>query len=123
MSVIPDLRLTPGAGLTHIKEQITRITSRLRSGLEQAGIEFLVGGIDISANERRTERRRSQATASGTEGATVRYQLHLWAIGLKHDIRQAEGALRATFGKSGSVHRPVMIGSFDGDPAGYAYAM
>ena len=122
LSIIPDVRLTAGATLAHIKEQITRIVAMLKSGIEEAGIGLLVGGIDISANERRVLRRR-RGTEVGDQAAVVRYQLHLWAIGSMRDIRKAENALRATFGKSTTVHRPVMIGSFDGDLAGFAYAL
>lgn len=104
-----------------MREQITRITTKIRSGFEEAGVSLLIGGIDISAN--------IDARDATTDGKTkssarrTRYQLHLWAIGREADLRRAEARLREIFKSTRSIRRPVMIQPFDGDAAGYAYAL
>ena len=86
----------------------------------QAGITFAVGGIDISVNQARRSRRSSKSPDWRPE---PRIQLHLWAICLESNVRAAEAEIRRTFGRSTTVHRPVLIGRFDGDRRGYAYAL
>ena len=120
LSVVPNLRLAPRASVKHIQEQLTRILNTIRRNLTEAGIHFLIGGIDISANE---DRRDSKRRGAQPRTATTRFQLHLWAIGLEGDIRQAEAAIRNAFGRSTTVRRPVLIGAFDGDNRGYAYGL
>jgi hypothetical protein len=116
LSIIPRLRLTVGATLPHMREQVTRVLTLLRKGLDDAGVKLLSGGIDISLNDEPTPK-------SPYAARRLRVQLHLWAIGPEQDIRQAEKTLRGIFPSSKQIPKPVYIRNFDGQLKGYAYAL
>jgi len=116
ISIIPKLRLTVGASLSHTKAQLTRVLTMLRKGLEEAGVQLLCGGIDLSLNEEPTQRYSS-------EMRRLRVQLHLWAIGPETDVRQAETKIRKIFAQATHIPRPIKIDEFDGRLRGYAYAL
>lgn len=116
ISVIPNLRVKVGASVSHTNTQLTRVLTTLRKGLEQAGVQLLCGGIDLSVNEEPT-------TRSSSDIKCLRVQNHLWAIGPETDIRHAESTIREIFAQATQIPRPVKIDRFDGRLKGYAYAL
>lgn len=122
LSIVQSVRLASRSSTRHLAAQLTHISTALRRGLDRAGITFLVGGIDISANEAKPARRRA-TDGSSPKPRQCRYQLHLWGIGRASEIRAGDPALRQAFRRTSTVHRPVMIASFDGSLQGYAYAL
>ncbi len=120
LSIIAGPRLAHGSIIRHIDEQVTRFATGLRRGITDAGIAWLIGGIDISANID-APGPRSKKKAKGTEA--VRYQLHLWAVGAEQEVRRAMPSLRKAFPNNRSTPRAVHHVKFDGAANGYAYAL
>ena len=122
LSIVPTIRLVSGSSLTQIREQVTRLMTKLTTGIEGSEVTFLIGGIDISANIDAASSRAKPSRERDRNEAT-RFQLHLLAIGREANIRAAAPALRQAFQATRQVRRPVMIKAFNGLSKGYAYAL
>jgi hypothetical protein len=97
-------------GWLHRHDVFEGIDWRLRSALSSVGVPA-VGGFDISANEHQANAFRPH------------WMPHAWILAPGRRMRRVEKDLRAWFPATQTVPRPVRMTSFDGAPAGFAYAL
>jgi hypothetical protein len=86
------------------------INRRTRRALSAVGVPA-VGGFDVSANEH-------EANAFSRH-----WMPHAWLLAPGRRIRRAEEELRNWFPATDIVRRPMLMRSFDGASAGFAYAL
>jgi hypothetical protein len=88
-----------------------RLNGRLRKALKAAGIPA-VGGFDISANEHETG------------DFEPHWMPHAWLLAPAQAFKRGETVLREWFlSDHKRTFRPVQAKDFDGNPAGFAYAL
>ena len=111
ISIITNVRLRGGNDMAHARRQLRSVAESIRRAFDSAGIPFAIGGIDVSLNEDQASRFRPH------------FQFHVWAIAASADIIKAKRRLEQTFTRSITTCQPARTYPFDGDPAGYAYAL
>ena len=111
ISIITDVRLRGGNDMAHTRRQLRSIATSIHRTFDSAGIPFAIGGIDVSLNEDQALRFRPH------------FQFQIWAIAAAEDIAKAKRCLEQAFDSSLAAHQPVKSYDFDGDLAGYAYAL
>jgi hypothetical protein len=87
-----------------------RIERRLRRALDRLRL-LAVGGFDISANEHEADEFEPH------------WMPHAWILAPGRRARRVENELRDWFPNTDTVPRPVHMKRFDGNPAGFAYAL
>lgn len=107
LSIIPTAHAPPG--VETLTGDLTEAKDRILIGLENAGVSFCVGALDLSFNMSVTNRRRAVPCAHGV------------VIGSTVEIMAARRALNRVFPPSPSVPRPLRRSCWDGDLAGLAY--
>lgn len=107
LSIIPTAHAPPG--VETLTGDLAEAKKRILIGLENAGVCFCVGALDLSFNVSVTNRRRAVPCAHGV------------VIGSTVEIMAARRALNRIFPPSPSVPRPLRRSCWDGDFAGLAY--
>lgn len=107
LSIIPTAHAPPG--VETLTGDLAEAKNRILIGLENAGVSFCVGALDLSFNVSVTNRRRAVPCAHGV------------VIGSTVEIMAARRALNRIFPPSPSVPRPLRRSCWDGDLAGLAY--
>jgi len=91
---------------------IQTLQQRAKDVLGNSGVDFALGGVDLSFNEDRDEHRFEEHWAP-----------QLWFVLPSHNLEQWIKALRKAYPSSSAVPRPVKVLNWDGDPAALAYAL
>lgn len=91
--------------------EIKRLLERLDDALTEAGLRYLVGGLDFSVNEHQNGDFEPFLAP------------HFWLIGRYRDLANARAVLAAAFPASETTRTPVYLRRYNGDPKGLAYAL
>ena len=113
LSIMPTIRLRGGNDLVHISRQLRQLTKELHDALDQAGIPFAIGGIDVSYN-------------THPEGVfRPHYQFHLWAFAPYVAAQRGRAKLHELFPPTHKGHRSAWVAreEFNGNSSGFAYAL
>lgn len=107
LSLVPDFGRCSWSKLDRFDlAAVKRKTDRV---LREAGVTSAFGGIDFSQN-----------VDAGCSGPYLQIQFILFETG---DASLNRAVLRQKLNQSGQIKRPVRIMQFDGDAAGFAYAL
>jgi hypothetical protein len=101
----------PDRGLAKVPSLFGRVGHQLRGALIQAGVRQAIGGFDVSANE------------DASAGFAPHYRPHAWLFIPTSQIARCDSVFREHFPPSGTVRRPVLMQTFDGNKRGLAYAL
>jgi hypothetical protein len=107
LSIIPTAHAPPG--VETLTGDLAEAKNRILIGLENAGVSFCVGALDLSFN------------VSVTNRGLVKPCAHGVVIGSTVEIKAAGRALNRAFPPSPSVLRPLRRSCWDGDLAALAY--
>ena len=86
-----------------------RATRRWKDRLGKAGVEWFIGGTDISMNEHVQGRKKR------------RWSAHIHGITVIENPKKLRSALKEQFPKTKAIRRPVMVEEWDGDKKALRY--
>ena len=121
ISIIPSVRIRGGDDLVHLRRQVRMAVREIHQVVEQAGLSWAVGGIDVSRNIY-----QEHPTAIGKKGKFQPFwQVHAYLFAPFVEAQLARSKLKQMFPASKVTKVPIRISTkpYDGHPAALAYAL